>query len=337
MHITRYQLALTLFSLTGTVCAQASCDQRASPECLQSFQPDGMAGRFSYYASRPANTTTTPPTQAIVALHGHPRDANRSFDATLMATRLAAHLNDTLVIAPIYQVTDPTHCHTDGVPDAQDGEFLWTCESWLQGEPARNAPLTSFAALDALLKQMKAQWPSLQRVTLAGFSAGAQMVQHYIGFARPPANITVRYLVADPGTWLYFDPIRPAEVSASSTPGCPQVNLWKYGTDELPGYLGRSAREARQNYAAADIRYLEGERDTGTGKGSYYGILDKSCAANAQGAYRLQRGQAYADYDQSTLKTGARHPLVIVPACTHDVACVFPSAAGQAALFADTP
>lgn len=43
------------------------------------------------------------------------------------------------------------------------------------------------------------------------FLAGGQFVQRYVGFAevRRPHSFPVRYVVAEPGSWLYFDPERP--------------------------------------------------------------------------------------------------------------------------------
>ena len=213
------------------------------------------------------------------------------------------------------------------------------------------------------------------------------MVQHYIGFAdaRTATGITVRYVVADPGSWLYLDAVRPyairdgKPVELSDCVGgadylgscslsfklpvrCPaksdnakanndddetdgegdaagggigSYNHWKYGTERLhekgtPGFLGRSAVEAKARYAGADITYLQGAEDTGKGKGTAYRVLDKSCAAALQGPFRLQRGLAYALYDRTHLAPAKQRKVIVVPTCAHEVACVFPK--GHAAL-----
>jgi hypothetical protein len=184
------------------------------------------------------------------------------------------------------------------------------------------------------------------------------MVQHYVGFAaaRPAGPVTIRYVVSDPGTWLYFDALRPQPMRdgsavdwsgctggpdflgnctlefARADNACPELNRWKYGTDSLPDGLGRSAAEARSRYSQADITYLEGELDSGSCPRTFYRILDKSCAASAQGPYRMQRGLAYAQYDRTFVAPDKQRKVVVVPGCAHDVACVFPSEAGRAAL-----
>ncbi|MFM9922213.1 hypothetical protein VLK31_04425 [Variovorax sp. H27-G14] len=341
---------LALWSASAAAAPDA-CTAAAGPACYRAFQPPGAQGTLNYYASL-APDDAAKPTRALIALHGHPRDAEKTFNAALRAVSNAQMRADpqgdmradtradmppdTLVVAPVFQVAadQSAKCSAPGVPPAQPGDLLWTCGSWLEGGRAGNgARITSFAAMDALVAELARRWPSLRTVTIAGFSAGAQMVQHYIGFADQEnagaASLAVRYVVADPGTWLYFDAWRPQPPAEGA---CPGVNRWKYGTEGLPGHLGRSAAQARQRYAAADIRYLEGALDGSDAKGTYYGILDKSCAAMAQGPYRMQRGLAYAQYDRTLLAPEQHREVVLVPGCAHDVACVFPSEAARAAL-----
>ena len=365
-----------LMLICASAAASAECTASASASaptaCYLGFKPPEAGGVFHYYASQALGDSASPvpPTQALIALHGHPRDANKTFEAAWSAVQRAGVIATTLVVAPVYQVdtAQSAKCRTAGVPAAQSGDLLWTCASWIDGGPARtgSAP-TSFAVMDALVAELSQRWPSLRVITIAGFSAGAQMVQRYIAFAAPPAasGPSLRYVVADPGSWLYFDAVRPQPMQGDSAVDwaacdgtgdlgrctlrfieppadllaeCAAMNRWKYGLDSAPVALGRSAAEARARYAEADIHYLEGALDSGQTPGAASQLLDRSCAANAQGPYRLQRGVAYAQYDRLHLATplaSARpHPLTVVPGCAHDVRCVFPSAAARAALIA---
>lgn len=316
--------------------APTSCAAAASSACYSSFESAALGGRLNYFASQEPSGVgaEATPSAALVVLHGHPRDAAKTFEAGLLAARNAGLLKNMLVVAPVFQVDGERSrkCRSPGVPVARDGDLLWTCASWIEGGSASNGQRpTSFAAMDALLGELMRAWPSLQAITVAGFSAGAQMVQHYIGFAAVPlpGSATVRYVVAAPGTWLYFDAARPQ----GKSDGCAHANRWKYGTDDLPPELGRSAAQARAQYAAADIAYLAGELDNGPGPGKANKILDKSCPAMAQGPDRLRRGMAYAEYDRQQLAPNRQRQLVVVPGCAHDVSCVFPSQAASAALF----
>ena len=341
------------------------CADGASADCYFSFEPGGANGRLHYYASQSpdanAGAPQTAPVGALIAVHGHARDANKIFNAALLALQRANAANEVLLVAPLFQVAagEAGRCQTAGVPAAQEGDLLWTCGTWQSGGAAGNgSAFTSFAAMDALIAELRRHWPGLRTITIAGFSAGAQMVQHYIGFAEihSPAELAVRYVVADPGSWLYFDDLRPVPALdgktadwskctggadnlggcafefAKVTARCPTVNRWKYGTDGLPALLRRSAAEARNRYAQADISYLEGALDTGTAPGASYKILDKSCAAYAQGSYRLQRGLAYAHYDRALLAPGKQRKVVVVPGCAHRVDCIFPAETARSAL-----
>jgi hypothetical protein len=289
--------------------------------------PLGQGLRLEYYVSAPPGASYA---HILIAVHGYPRDANRTFDAAAEAAAGAGHNADTLIVAPIFQVpTDEAgKCHFRGVPRARRGEALWHCDDWAEGGPALNGPVTSFQAMDLLVAFLLRRDPAARSVTIAGFSAGGQYVQHYIGFAHAPAAITLRYVVGDPSEFLYFDSFRPVP----GTEACPGYNDWKFGTTHVPADLGRDATAARAVYAGAKLQYLEGARDTGMGRGTAYRLLEKNCAAELQGPYRLQRGEAYAAYDRAVLAHGA-HPLTIVPGCAHSVMCVFPAAAARGALF----
>jgi hypothetical protein len=351
-------IALALASTSLAPClAVAASPPSDVPGDDYALSLDAQGNALHYFVAHRADDVAT---SALVAMHGHPRDANKTLAAAARAAAQAGRTDDTLIVAPLFQVASPAdeHCHTAGVPRAQAGDALWTCGSWMEGGSAQGSSVTSFAALDQLLADLKRRWPRLQNVTVSGFSAGAQFVQHYIGFANPPAGVSVRYVVADPGSWLYFDAARPspqrsgqavAWTACSQADGdgacsfvlgappasaqCPDHDRWKYGIGQLPAALGRSGQDARARYADANIAYLEGELDTGDGPGTANRLLDKSCGAQLQGAYRLQRGLAYVAYDRQMLSTSKPRRLTVVPGCAHSVSCVFPSPAGAAVLF----
>jgi hypothetical protein len=362
-------LRLAIFLLVAAAsgnparAADDACDE-AKDACYFSLAVPGDGKQIlHYYASENPELAhlQSEPVLALIALHGHSRDANKTFNAALLAAQKAHVAESTLIIAPVFQVASAqsAKCSTAGVPGPAENDLLWTCSSWQEGGTAQNGSHpSSFAAMDALVLELKRRFPSLRTITIAGFSAGAQTVQHYIGFAaNAPESVNLRFVVADPGSWLYFDAERPVltqngtpaewsacldgdtlragcEMSLSNqyAEACPDYNNWKYGTASIPANLLRTADAARKHYIDADVSYLEGDKDADNSRGTAYRVLDRSCPAETQGPYRLQRGLAYAFYDRRQLATG-RHALAIVPGCAHDVACVFPSDAGRAALF----
>jgi hypothetical protein len=344
--------------------ALTGCADNASAACYFSFTPAGQSLNMHFYASVDPKDSAEKAmiTRAVIAMHGHPRDANKTFNATLAAAKNGQALNNTLVVAPVYQVPagQAKKCSTTGVPIATNTDLTWTCGTWLEGGVSNEGKgLSSFAVMDALVVQLQKDFPNLNTITIAGFSAGAQMIQHYIGFSADVVStkLKLRFVVSDPGSWLYFDNVRAKPYLGGSPvawenckggaeglgdceikfgqpePGCATTNSWKYGLDQLPSYLTRNSEQARARYAAADIHYLEGALDSSKAKGTYYGILDKSCAAQAQGPYRLQRGVVFAAYSRAVLNPKINTRVTIVPNCAHDVACVFPSKQAQSALF----
>lgn len=323
------------------------------------------AGRLHFYVARSSPEPGSPAaTAALIVQHGYGRNAAGSLSAGERAVERAGRTATTLVVAPLFQVARPaaSHCGAEHAPPVRAGDALWTCGSWSEGSEAQAGGATSFAAYDALLADLKQRWPHLSTVVIAGFSAGGQFVQRYAGFARPPADLRMRYIVADPGTWLYFDPVRPAPMrsgrsadwktctsdqgdgacefdwttlDADALGRCPAANRWKFGVGDLPAALGQSGAAARATYAAADIAYLEGALDSGNGPGTYFNLLERNCASELEGTFRLQRGLAYAAYDRRYLAPDKQRFVTVVPGCAHDAGCVLPSAEALPVLFPD--
>ncbi len=284
---------------------------------------------LTYFVSVPDDPARV--SAVLIGIQGYTRDANRTFDAAAKAAFEAGHEQDTLIAAPVFQVPadDAPACHFRDMPAPGPQDALWRCGSWPDGSPALNdRKVTSFSAVDALIGQLVRQYPQLRMVTLAGFSAGGQFVQRYAAFGSPPGSVKIRYVVADPSSFVYFDSFRPVMGVAA----CPGYNDWKYGLDALPAWLGRPAMAARARYAAADLQYLEGALDTGDTRKAGRDLLATGCQAELQGRYRLDRGENYAAYDARMLAHG-RHSLTIIPGCGHNVACVFPNPVAGGALF----
>jgi len=285
------------------------------------------------YADHPLDTAAPDVTRVFIVIHGTLRNADAYYASGLKVVEKAGAAGQgTMVVAPQFLTRADTRAFS--LP-AQT--LAWTQEGWKGGEPARQpGPVSSFAALDALLAHFadRSLYPALSTVVVIGHSAGAQLLQRYAvagheGDALVQAGIAVRYVVANPSSYLYFDDERP-DAQAIAGGACPRATQWKYGLKSAPPYVAsQDVRELETRYVARHVVYLLGQADTNP----YTHFIDRSCAAMAQGPYRLARGLAYFDYLKKRHPDDLAQQVVEVPGVGHDNLGMFTSACGLAVLF----
>ncbi|GGF48351.1 hypothetical protein GCM10011611_63480 [Aliidongia dinghuensis] len=300
----------------------------------------GGAGVLPLYVTGDWTRPEPAVTRAIIVIHGLLRDADtylRSAETALSEAGDAGR--GTLLIVPQFLAD------LDIAPHDLPAETLrWGRSSWTGGEPAhRPAPVSSFEAIDAILARLADPdlFPALQTVVVAGHSAGAQVAQRYAVAGNGEAALTqhgvhVRYVVANPSSYVYFSADRPLAAGGTGpfpAATCPDFNQWKYGFEAPPPYVAASTPDAlERRYAARDVVYLLGTADIDPN----HPALDKSCAAEAEGPYRFARGHAYFAYLQARHPTGFAQSLHDVPGVAHDGGRMLGSTCGLAALF-DAP
>ncbi|WP_175910790.1 alpha/beta fold hydrolase [Burkholderia metallica] len=294
--------------------------------------PQGSAV-LPVYADRPLDRAAPDVERVFVVIHGTLRNADAYYASGLEVVEKAGSAGKgTMVVAPQFLTRADTRAFS--LP-AQT--LAWTQEGWKGGDAARQpAPISSFTALDALLAHFadRSLYPALSSVVVIGHSAGAQLLQRYAvagreGDALERAGIAVRYVVANPSSYLYFDDERPnADAIAGGT--CPRATQWKYGLKSAPPYVAsQDVRDLEARYVARHVVYLLGQADTNP----YTHFIDRSCAAMAQGPYRLARGLAYFDYLKKRHPADLVQQVVEVPGVGHDELGMFTSACGLAVLF----
>jgi pimeloyl-ACP methyl ester carboxylesterase len=298
--------------------------------------PQGQA-EFPLYLSKDWTVAQPQVTRAVIVIHGKLRNADVYF-RTAQNAREAAHADadSTLLIAPQFLATLDLRMH-----DEPADMLRWTGDAWMGGEAAR-APLliSSYTVLDAIVTRLadRALFPNLQHVVIAGHSGGGQVVQRYAVAARnidvlTREGIDVRYVVANPSTYAYFDAQRPNAQGVAApfdAAQCADFNQWKYGMDNRPPYLDdRSPAQLEAAYASRRVDYLVGGADNDPQQSA----LDKSCAAEAQGPQRFARAEAYYRYIQSRHPEGLTQSLHIVPGVGHDGARMLTSVCALSAMF----
>lgn len=282
--------------------------------------------------------------RAYIMVHGTGRNAEDYFRWALASTAAAGKLASTAIAAPHFKARTPA-----GRGDAVErGEWFWTNEGWKSGQAALNGDVFSFDVMDRILECLNdpARFPNLKEVVVAGHSAGAQYVQRYAAFNRmePRMRVKVRYVPANPSSYVYLDDLRLAQGALCSPDGactgdfttywdagnCTTYNQYRYGLERLTGYAaGLRPEDVRRQFAARDVTYLAGELDTQPGDPN----LDKSCPAQAQGPNRRERAVIFWNYMKS--RFGASHRFAIAPGCGHSAICVFAGPAGVRAVFGE--
>jgi pimeloyl-ACP methyl ester carboxylesterase len=289
------------------------------------------SGQLELYAETNLNAPQPGVTRAIVVFHGlHRNAAGYLHDVQEARSKAGTAGETTLLIAPQFLNEEDALAHR--LPTAV---LRWHRTQWEAGEGATGpAAISSYDAIDAILARLsdRTLFPNIREVVLAGHSGGGQIVQRYAVAGRQiaaveKAGIALRYVVANPSSYVYFDDYRPVPAVAS---GCKEFNSWKYGLRRAPPYLGSPSPSALETaYVSRRVTYLLGTDDNDPNGPD----IDKACAAEAQGPTRLQRGANYFKYLQSRHNIGLAQRVLLVPGVAHNARQMFTSNCGIDSLF----
>lgn len=325
---------LALAGVIGLVAIAAQADEPGSPPVVAVVDGRLSIGnaQLPVFVSQDWSQSLRGIRRAVIVVHGYNRNA-ADYARNMMALGPPA---DTLVVAP--QFLSPEDVAAHHLPD---GILRWDREQWEDGNPALGpAALSAFDGFDAVLAKLtdRAIFPNLTRIVLAGFSAGGQFVQRYVAVGKGEDAIPLRYVIGSPGTYAYFGDERPLPNGTfgpvSGAGQCPDYNRWKFGfAGGLPPYVAAAAAAGipalERRYVARNVVYLAGGDDTDPN----HRLLNKSCAAEAQGPSRLARMQLFLADMKHRDGEAFRQPMWVVPGVAHNEARVFGSLCGRAALF----
>ncbi|WP_236190077.1 alpha/beta fold hydrolase [Pseudomonas pharyngis] len=268
--------------------------------------------------------------RVLIVIHGRLRNAETYRKSGEVAAELAGQTANTLVIAP--QFLNESDVALYSLPASV---LRWQGNDWMGGGLSTGPnPLSSYAALDEIVGRLsdRKQFPDVKQIVIFGHSGGAQVVQRYALLAQEqPAlkteGIRLRYVVANPSSYAYFNEQRPVAFDHAK---CPGFNRWKYGLVDPPIYAGgQTPAQLEGRYVKREVIYLLGQQDTDP----QHPALDKSCAAKAQGAYRLERGKLFFGYLLRRHPEGVNQRLIEVPGVGHNGDGMLTSPEGQKAIF----
>ena len=277
-------------------------------------------------------------TRAAIVFHGKGRNVEGYFSALEHAAHEAAsNTAQTLLWAPQFLREEDAEAHH------LSKQFLrWHAGSWTAGEPAIGPlPLSTFDVIDAMLATLanRERFPNLNTVVLIGHSGGGQLLNRYaiVGKAAVTmAGIHIRFVIANPSSYFYFSDARPqpdGSFAELHNAACSTFDHWRYGPVNPPAYVGVTSSAAwqqyEQDYANADVIYLLGSEDTDPAQRD----LDTSCAGEAEGPERFDRGEAYFRYLKGRHPRDFRHRLWIVHGVAHVGSRMVESPCAVAAVF----
>lgn len=293
---------------------------------------------FPVYANHPLDGDLHGIRAVVFVQHGLQRNGNDYYAAGAELLKASGRNPDEiLLIAPNFP----------GEPDAGkgfDGMPMWSVDGWLGGFNAVNAPytgLSSLQVLDDLIACVTdpARLPNVRRVTVAGHSGGAQIVHRYavlnnVDERTRARGVDLRYVVANPSSYLYFTPERPRgrDFAPYDASACPDYDRYKYGmVDMVPYAAGMDGRTLFRRYAQRQVTYLVGSNDNAPN----HRELDKTCGAEAEGPTRLDRARNYLRYEHylAGAREPVRHQAHEVIGVGHDQARMFGSRCGAQAVF----
>lgn len=316
----------------------------ASARCTERVPVNDAGGFVTVYRNYPLKVENTRVRRAVIMVHGTGRNADGYFRTVLAAAAAAGRLFDAVVVAPQFKGNDGKECH-DGL---EAGEVAWPCQEWKDGwESVNTAGVYSYDVADRLVEMLgnRAVFPNLTEIAVAGHSAGGQYLHRYAAAGKAPvaAGVAVRYVVANPSSYLYLNNLRlppratcdvGGKCTAKFVPytdaaNCTTYNRYKYGLEGRRGYTAALSEETlRKQLVSRRVIYLAGDQDVLEDGG-----LDLTCPARAQGANRKERALAYASYIRGEF--GAAHELYVIRGCGHSATCMYASETGAKVLFGE--
>ena len=271
----------------------------------------------------------------VLIVHGQNRNANDYYSYLFnISTNLNLNEN-TLVLAPQFLLSQDISSLNLGSEYAYwSGTSQWT-GGYLSSSTEQNPRpevVSSFTIMDSLIQFLDHSYTSVDEIVLAGYSAGGQFVNRYASGSSFTAGGKVKYVVAAPSHYLYFNDERSQNnfeipIIWGQETECAGYNRYRYGLENLNSYMGQiNIDTIRYRYSSKNINYLIGNEDNG---GTSY------CESTVQGEGRYQRALVYYNHLMSQFGENVieNHKIAIIDGVSHDAAQAFGSECGVFSVF----
>lgn len=291
----------------------------------------------------------------LVVIHGSGRNAD-DYLSCAMASTPHDQRDSTLVIVPRFLAPEDGPVNTTTLTNVtllRWDENIPVPHTWRYGADALNTTISSYQAMDVLLERLnKNDFPSLQRIVVAGHSAGGQfthrwaltssshMWDHHVDSLSSNSTVPIRVIVANPRSFCYLDERRYINGTLrrpdnAAREACPYYNSWEWGLadggDLKTPYKDRAlkavggAQQMALRYSLRDVVYIAGE----------YDVLEvhNSCEDDDfQGRNRRQRSEFFFA-SLNELYPLHRHRRFVSKSVPHDHCLIFQSDAYQDEVF----
>jgi pimeloyl-ACP methyl ester carboxylesterase len=288
----------------------------------------------------------------LFIIHGAGRNADDYFCAASASVELQGvyALDSVLIVAPHFPITDDREiCATAGAAcweeDGSGGPWRYGADA-IASLSATN--FSSFAVLDQFIDILlnRSAFASVERITIAGHSAGGQFVQRWSLLTRMWDD-RFHGVVANPSSYAFLTPLRSihGKWQLPST-RCNQYNQWEWGVavggnytvPYVDGVLHRlDLSTLIHRFGKRSMYYMVGSQDVCTVPGNSKGWcsshgLESTCMDRMQGRNRWERNSRYMD-SLRLVGVGETHNRIVVPGVGHDHSLMFNSKQGIAAIY----
>jgi len=310
--------------------------------------------------------------RVVIVLHGGPSAGGAdAINYCARSSRIAANTEmckHTLLIVPQFITVGRANEPIDENALAVESALLYWGDGRFWGSVSANSPyhraacVSSFGVIDQIVSHLADTklFPNLERITIAGHSAGGQFCNRYAACGGAEGHhVPIRYVCMNPASYLYFSPERPLSSSApqyvfdqpdtneitrfiasSNSPNLTvddflrRYNRWGFGLEMLDqnGFNYISAVGVEQmvaGYPGREVVYLGGGKDVQKGEGGF------QPSTMAQGKNRLQRMRAYRYHLEKIFGEAiiGNHTFEEVPDAGHSDWEMMSSAAGIREIF----
>ena len=280
---------------------------------------------FDIYTTHPLDSVMQV-NDAIIFVHGKDRNASQYFKTMTTAIENLEKTNDVIVIAPHFKNEEEVFNNTD---------IYWSYLGWRYGNNSQPSSSqnrhSSFSVIDSLIYKLsnKNHFPQLQKVFIAGHSAGAQFTQLYSAGNSLDGNISgidLGYWVANSQFFLYTNGDRwsdsQSEFVLASESDCEGYNEYPRGLEDRNTFMNElNTAMIKENLSKRDVTLLLGEEDVTSS------ALTTTCYAMLLGKHRFDRGQKYFAF-LNKYSSGHNTKLVKIPGADHDRDKVYLSQTG---------